>query len=65
MEENFVNTRTISSREGSTSNRLRMMSEIEQLLVHIVKTTGGGGKLHLELVDRIVQHQTLIVSLAR
>ena len=58
MEENFVNTRTISSRDGSTSNRPRIMSEIEQLLVHIVKTTGGGGKLHLELVDRIVQHRT-------
>ena len=55
MEENIANTRTISSR---VCNRPRMMSEIEQLLVHIVKTTGGGGKLHLELVDRIVQHLT-------
>lgn len=58
MEENIPNTRTFSSRDGSTCNRPRMMSEIEQLLVHIVTTTGGGGKLHLELVDRIVQHLT-------
>lgn len=55
MEENTANTRSISSRDGSNRHR---MTEIEQLLIHIVKTTGGGGKLHLELVDRIVQHLT-------
>lgn len=54
MEQNITNTRTISSE----SNRPSVMREIEQLLVHIVKTTGGGGKLHSELVDRIVQHRT-------
>ena len=54
MEQNIANTRTISSER----NRPRVMREIEQLLVHIVKTTAGGGKLHWELVDGIVQHRT-------
>ena len=58
MEENTANTGTVSSRDGSTCNSPRMMGEIERLLVHIVKTTSGGGKLPLELVDRIVQHRT-------
>lgn len=56
MERNIANTITISSGDGS--NRPNVMREIEQLLVHIIKTTGGGGKLHLELADRIVQHRT-------
>ena len=56
MEQTIANTITISSGDGS--NRPNVMREIEQLLVHIVKTTGGGGKLHLELVDHIVQHRT-------
>ena len=54
MEENIANARTISSGDGS--NRPSMMRKIEQLLVHIVKKIGG--KLHLELVDHIVQHLT-------
>lgn len=56
MEQTIANTITISSGDGS--NRPNVMREIEQLLVHIIKTTGGGGKLHLELADRIVQHRT-------
>lgn len=56
MEQNIANTITISSGDGS--NRPNVMREIEQLLVHIIKTTGGGGKLHLELAGRIVQHRT-------
>lgn len=58
MEENIANTRTTSSRNGSTLNRPLMMSEIEQLLIHIIKTTSGGDKLPLELVDRLVQYRT-------
>lgn len=58
MEENIANTSTTSSRNASALNRPLMMSEIEQLLIHIIKTTSGGGKLHLELVDHIVQYRT-------
>ena len=58
MEENIASTSTTSSRDGSTCNRPCLMSETEELIVHIIKTTGGGGKLHLELVDGIAQHLT-------
>ncbi len=55
MEENIANRRWISTR---TEDHRQCIREIEELLIHIVKTTGGGGRLHFELVDRIVQHLT-------
>ena len=55
MEENIANTRRIyKNREG---NRHQMI-EVEELLAHIVQTTGRGTKLPLELVEHIVQQRT-------
>ena len=36
----------------------RLDKEIEELLIDIIKTVGGGGKLHLQLVDDIFQERT-------
>ena len=55
MEENIANRRGDSTRAGDYRRHMR---EIEELLIHIIKTTGGGGRLPYELVDRIVQHRT-------
>ncbi|KAJ7394374.1 hypothetical protein OS493_000181 [Desmophyllum pertusum] len=55
MEENIANTRRFSPSHGSNRHPMR---EIEEFLIHIVRTTGGGGKLPLELVESIVVQRT-------